>query len=397
MIVGSLRKDLSILIVSILTAGLLCACGSISVNVSIPAEASDEAVSCGETAVSRNDEFGHVVIGMSVEEFEAKGFSFGDSVDIEFNNGVTFRDIPYYSGYFGQIGDLVVCAYPGYEKPVIARVYGDPTWEEFGLDDSSAVVITMNKKGHYLVTQQLNEIVYSDIRDDYASDAEFANFREIEGGSVADDMFYRSASPCNDQYNRASCIDDMIEEYNIGYVLNLADTDEKYEDYREETGFDSGYYDMLYNKGCVLMVSLNSNYRSDVYAGKIADAFLKVSGQNEPVLIHCLEGKDRTGFAAALLLALADATPQEIIDDYMITYDNYYGINSESDPVKYDVILDNVRGFLCYMCDAPDEKDITGLDIKSGAENYLRKGGLDDAQITQIENFISKGTSISSN
>ena len=45
-----------------------------------------------------------------------------------------------------------------------------------------------------------------------------------------------------------------------------------------------------------------------------------------PCLIHCVEGKDRTGFVCALMLALAGASAQEIIDDYMITYYNYYGI-----------------------------------------------------------------------
>lgn len=35
-----------------------------------------------------------------------------------------------------------------------------------------------------------------------------------------------------------------------------------------------------------------------------------------PLLFHCVAGKDRTGLVAALLLALADATPAEIADDY---------------------------------------------------------------------------------
>jgi len=46
-----------------------------------------------------------------------------------------------------------------------------------------------------------------------------------------------------------------------------------------------------------------------------------------PYLVHCLEGKDRTGFVCIVLEALMSATYQEIVDDYMLTYNNYYHID----------------------------------------------------------------------
>ena len=42
----------------------------------------------------------------------------------------------------------------------------------------------------------------------------------------------------------------------------------------------------------------------------------------EPLLFHCVAGKDRTGLIAALLLALADATPQAIARDYALSSEN---------------------------------------------------------------------------
>ena len=42
----------------------------------------------------------------------------------------------------------------------------------------------------------------------------------------------------------------------------------------------------------------------------------------EPLLFHCIAGKDRTGLVAALLLTLADATPQAIAHDYAVSADN---------------------------------------------------------------------------
>jgi hypothetical protein len=39
------------------------------------------------------------------------------------------------------------------------------------------------------------------------------------------------------------------------------------------------------------------------------------------VVFHCAAGKDRTGLVALVLLTLAGAAPEEIIADYLLTYD----------------------------------------------------------------------------
>ena len=41
------------------------------------------------------------------------------------------------------------CGYPGYPHVIIARNYGDSTWEEFGRTEESRVIVTLNKKGKY--------------------------------------------------------------------------------------------------------------------------------------------------------------------------------------------------------------------------------------------------------
>ena len=93
---------------------------------------------------------------------------------------------------------------------------------------------------------------------------------------------------------------------------------------------------------------------------------------------------------SALLLALADASAQEIIDDYMTTYTNYYKLTKQSDPKKYEAVLGNVQGFLECLCDAPEGTPLDSLDLQSGARSYLRRGGLSDDQIARIEEYITK-------
>ena len=74
----------------------------------------------------------------------------------------------------------------------------------------------------------------------------------------------------------------------------------------------------------------------------------------------------------------------------MITYENYFGITKEKKTERYEAVLGNVNDFLYCMCNVEKGTSVDTLNIKQGAENYLRRGGLSDEQITAIENYICK-------
>ena len=348
-----------------------------------------DTLTTGSVAVLRDEEFGNVYIEPTIEEFNAMGFSFGDSLNISFDNGKTFNDIPYYSGYYCPVGSMLACGYPGYPHVVIARNYGAGTWEEFEMTESSRVTVTLNEKGKYLAVQELYALQYSDDRNDYDSDVMFSNFRAVKGGSLKDNLIYRSASPCDNQHLRASCTNALTEEAGIRFALNLSDNEKKYTAYTEAEDFNSDYYDSLYREGKVLLLGLNANYRAETFAKIISEALLTMAENDGPCLIHCVEGKDRTGFVCALILALADGTAQEIIDDYMITYYNYYGVTKEKMPERYAAVQGNVNDFIYFLCNAETGTAFDGLDLKKGAEDYLTLGGLDAESIARIEEYLT--------
>lgn len=344
----------------------------------------------GELGVIKDEEFGNIYFDLTIDEFNALGFAFGDSVDIEFDNGKSFKDVPYYSGYYVPVGEMLVCGYPGYPHPVIAENYGAGTWEGFGVNEDTKVTLTLNEKAKYLDVQELFALSYSDERKDFDSDIIFANFREVKGGNIKEGAFYRSASPCDDQHCRAAYANALAQEYGIRFALDLSDNEEKYASYVSAEGFNSQYYDSLYREGNVLLLAMNANYRSDAFAKTISGAFLEMTRHECPCLIHCVEGKDRTGFVCTLLLALSGASSQEIIDDYMITYANYYGVTKEEKPEKYNAILGNVYDFLYCLCGAEKGTALDTLDLKAGAESYLERGGLTAEQIAAIEEYVTK-------
>lgn len=345
-------------------------------------------VTTGEIGVVKDVEFNNIYIELTIAEFLDKGFAFGDSVNVAFDNGEVIEDIPFFSGYYVPMGELLACGYPGYPHVVIARNFGASTWEEYHLTDYSRVTVTLNEKGKYLDTEELFSLKYSDDRNDYDSDIEFANFREIIGGKMERAKFYRSASPIDNIHKRAAYANKLAKDAKIKFFINLSDKPKNYEEHVKAKDFDSAYYDSIYRKGDVLILGMNANYRSDDFAKTISNALLEMTKHDGPVLVHCVEGKDRTGFVCALMLALSDATADEIIDDYMITYENYYGVTKEEKPEKYEAILDYVNDFFYCMCDAEKDTDVHKLDLKKGAENYLKKGGLTAKEIRTIEAYL---------
>jgi hypothetical protein len=129
------KRVLAALLAVLLAALSFAGCGS-------PSE-----ITTGETGVVKDTEFENVYIdGLTIEEFNALGFAFGDSLNIRFDNGQTLEDVPYYSGYYVPVGELLACGYPGYPHVVIARNYGASTWEEFGMTDDSKITVTLNEK-----------------------------------------------------------------------------------------------------------------------------------------------------------------------------------------------------------------------------------------------------------
>ena len=327
--------------------------------------------------------FGGVYIQESYEAFGALGFEVGDSVDLSFSNGYEMEDIPYYTGYYTEAGEALVLADEGCISLDVCINYGDSLWSVAGLEEGMTVTVTMHEKAKYLDIQNARDIDYEDDRDLYPSDVVFANFREVCLGEIGEGVLYRSASPCNNVHNRAPYADDLIAEAGVAYILNLADDEEEIAGYLRGEDFDSPYFLSLYEAGKVGLHPMTMNYSSEEFRAETADALRDMTEHPGTYLIHCTEGKDRTGFQCMLLEAFAGAGYQEIVDDYMITYDNYYGINEASDKERYDATVESLLLPMLRELTGEDT-DPAQADLPKCAEDYLQTIGLDDREMSAL-------------
>ena len=352
--------------------------------------------SIADYPIEHEMEYGGVYIKIAIDDFNALGFSFGDSIDLTFDNGRKLEDIPYYNGYYVDAGEPLLIGYPGYEYIKATINYGQDLWDEFSLkvpanveglwkkavlEEHNTATITLHEKGKYLPIQEASDIHYFDERERYDSDAMFANFRSMNLGKLKRDVIYRSASPCDNQHNRAPYVDALIREAGVNTILDLADNEVKIEKYIARDDFASPYFLSLYDSDQVIPIALNMNHLSDDFGMKIVQGFNLMAEKEGPYLIHCTEGKDRTGFVAMLIEALAKASYKEIEADYMKTYANYYRIDKSNDKEKYQIILErNLDGMIAFMVNDAGI-DFKNCDLSIYAENYLQRCGMSEEQI----------------
>lgn len=348
----------------------------------------DKTPTLGKTAIEHETKFGGVYIKITIDDFNAMGFAFGDSLNVTFSNGFELKDLPYYNGFYVDMGEPLLVGYPGY--PYIRAGYnnGEDMYVKAALTDSDTATITLAEKGKYLDVQQSLDIHYTDEQGD-RSDVVFANFRAVNVGNLRQNVLYRSASPADNQHNRAAVADRLAAAAGVQYIINLSDDEAELAAHLAADDFNSPHCKSLYNQGKVIALSMNMAFKSDVFSQKLVQGLTSASLAEGPYLVHCVEGKDRTGFVCAVMEALAGATYQEIVADYMVTYDNYYGINQTTEPTKYRIIKEKYIDVMLRYITGDGDVDITTADYAQYAHQYLLSIGMAEADLNALTSRLA--------
>jgi hypothetical protein len=339
----------------------------------VPAMAEAVAISC---KVVRINEYGHAKLDITEADLIKAGFALGDIVTV--TSGSYTGDMPIFDGYYTDRGGFLLRIDPNDGDVGLCINYGEFS-QTTGVVAGNDVTITLKEKGGALATEEVNALVYSDDRADYASDVIFANFRPVVEGKL-----YRSASPINNKAHRARFADALIRQAGVQAAMNMSDSPEDIAASIAAEDFASPYYRDLYEAGKVFALKMAIDFTSEDFAAGIVEGFSFLAEQETPYLVHCLEGKDRTGFAIMMLEALMDWSEAQIVTDYMQTYDNYYGIRPGTD--KYDMIVEkNIKEMLCIMAGLEAGSSLAETDLKAAAEAYLLNHGMNEETLKRLE------------
>lgn len=325
------------------------------------------------------NEFGAAMLDFTETDMTKAGFTLGDVVSIT----VDGKEIvmPYYDGYYTRNGEYLCVAYPTYPSICFtANNVGLP--EELTGLEGHAVTVRMKEKGGCIDVQQALSMKYTNDREDYAliSDAAFANARGVSAGKMASGILYRSSSPFSNEINRAKYVSEYLEQAKVMTVLNLTDTEEKMAAYDMPA-----YSRSLWEGGQVILCPLKADPTADDYNQRLVAALKELPSRPAPYVVHCTEGKDRTGYVCALLEGLCGATYEEIVADYLITYDNYYQITPVKDPALCNTLVSlRLNTCLMYYAGVTDEAQLPEVDYAKAFASYLLSHGMSQPQLDAL-------------
>lgn len=356
-----------------------------------------------EATVIEIQKYGNLVLSIPGSGLFSRGFAFGDVITMTVN-GQAF-EMPIGSSYSDVDQGSMICRVIlkedlGEDYVVLAINMGDLAaaagiavkektekepgyvWHyNDGVAQPVAVSITMKERGGYYDEWVMRQLVRSENRADYPSltDAEFANFRAIELGDIAAGRLYRSSSPVNPEINRNLYADAAAKAAGVKVFLNLADSEEILRSYK---GFAGSYY----SGQSSIALNLGVDFSAQEFRDGLAEGLKFIAGREGPYLIHCNEGKDRAGFASAILECLMGADEEEVVSDYMVTYHNFYGVEPGTE--QYQAIANsNIRKSLCA---AFGLETLEGADLRACAEAYLAGIGLTPEEISAVRANLSK-------
>ena len=318
--------------------------------------------------------------GSSITEADMTdaGFTLGDIITITIDDQEL--TMPYYDGYYARNGEYLCVAYPTY--PTIcftANNTGLPTH----LKDleGHTVIVRMKEKGDSLDVQRALSMRYDNDRSTYqTTDAAYANARAVSAGHIASGILHRSSSPfCND-INRAFYVSEYLEHEKVATVLNLADTEEKMQSYDMPP-----YSRTLWEEGRVILCPLKADPTADDYNNRLIAALKELPTRPAPYVVHCMEGKDRTGYVCALLEGLCGSTYDEIVADYLTTYENFYRITPANDPDLCNTLVTlRLNPCLMYYAGISNEAQLPNVDYAAAFAKYLLAHGMTQQQLDAL-------------
>ena len=167
-------------------------------------------------------------------------------------------------------------------------------------------------------------------------------------------------------------------------ILDLADTQEQLESYENLPDYTVA----LIAEGRVVPCPIGVDYLLPEFMQRIGEGLTGLTELEGPWLIHCNLGRDRTGFICALLESLCGATYDEIVQDYMKSYDMLHGTDMNPDSLQYRLFRARIEEQLAAIFGV-ETQALPGVDMPRAARDYLTRCGMTVDQIDRLESRLT--------
>ena len=307
--------------------------------------------------------YGDIRTPFTMEDFAKEGFEFEDTIRVSFlDRSIIVPYVPSYrcthSGGTVLVGDKMfktiplVAFHSNFVKKNRIAVFIENEDRNVdilvakGIKFPIRFTLELEEKHGYHEEFQVYNLIRTNNREDYAdlSDEDYCNFRTVKGGKIKEGVLYRSSSPIDPFMKRDKYADDCLKKYGIKTIINL-------NNHIEDTKKFANYNNTYYSKQNILFLNSNADITSYNFGKCVLRAMHFINENEGPYLIHCMEGQDRTGAVCAIFASLLGASKNELIEDFMRTYENFYRVKKGTH--QYERIIKgeiqeniaSVRGF----------------------------------------------------
>ena len=331
---------------------------------------------------------GNVMLDTTFDEMKANGIEVGDIITVQVSDQVF--ELPVGTSYTDVDVGCMILRFDTEDNEIALAINMGSFASEAGIGEKltidedpgyrwnlfvTEVGIALKEKQGYRAEYDARNLTRTNVRADYAdlSLEDFANFRAVKVTGMRENILYRSSSPIDPDLERCEPVMQAMENAGIRSVINLSDSE------AAMTAFEA-FADSFYSRCSVLNVEMGYDFLSAEFGEKVKACVLFLIENDGPYLIHCKEGKDRTGMLCAILECFVGASVTEVKEDYMSTYRNFYHV--EQGDATYDIILkNNLEKTLCALFGV---EDLETANLLEKAGSYLLSIGLTAEQLDAL-------------
>ena len=331
---------------------------------------------------------GNVMLDTTFDELKANGIEVGDIVTVTVAEH-SF-ELPVGTSYTDVDAGCMILRFDAEDNEIALAINMGSFASETGIAEKETIEadpgyrwnmnvtevgIVLKEKQGYRAEYDARNLTRTNARADYAdlSDEDFANFRAVKVTGMRENVLYRGSSPIDPDLERNETVMRAMESAGIRTVINLADSE------ADMTAY-AAFADSYYSRCSVLNVEMGYDFTSAEFGEKIKACVLFLIENDGPYLVHCKEGKDRTGMLCAILECFTGASVDEVKADYMATYRNFYHVG-QGDETYGIVLRNNLVKTLCVLLGV---EDLETADLREKAGSYLLSIGLTEQQLDAL-------------
>lgn len=206
-------------------------------------------------------------------------------------------------------------------------------------------------KLHFKIVQGVKVMKHLDNREDFRTDEEFANFRNLILSNHKSIAFFRSASAVKDKYGRASTVQQLMQKNSIHLIVDFSNVEHR----------------------CM----------SDEFGFILVQKLRTILGEDPPYIIQCDAGKKRTGFVCLILEMLSGTNYTDIVNDYLESYKNNNGLNFLANPkIIKDIEVQKIQKLIYHI---NGNQDFKKTNLEEIAYSFLQRYGMSQREIQILQ------------